>query len=437
MQEKGRAGQFFQNAAAFLVRGQATAGHLPTSRLLPTYDVFDEARYFTRRRRNCILVVWNGRKLGRHDLRGHLGRALPAAPLLLGRPGEIARRAGRGDHPQPQRVALPVRQAPPRRYEMIAALAAKYGGALRVLQRCRRQRWTHLRRQLLRLQRGGRRGAYPARRSRSRWPSWTSTPRPAHCRRCPRSRRSFIPALTLGLHDYFAKCGFKSAVLGLSGGIDSAVTAALAVEALGAEYVTGVAMPEPLFKQGQRCRCALAGGKPRRGKCLQVPISEPFEAFKRQFATVFAGLPEDTTEENMQARLRGMVLMSLSNKFGSLLLTTGNKSELAVGYCTLYGDMAGGLAVISDVPKTSVYRLAELHQPRAGNHPGHPPSTSRPSAELKPDQKDQDSLPPYDLLDQRACSSTSRENLSVQWRSSTRVSTPQTVRWGPATGRFK
>ena len=151
------------------------------------------------------------------------------------------------------------------------------------------------------------------------------TPPPARCRRCPRNRRSFSPALVLGLRDYFAKCGFKSAVLGLSGGIDSAVTAALAVEALGAENVTGVAMPSPYSSKGSVVD-ALSLAENLGVKCLQVPISEPFEAFKKQFATVFAGLPEDTTEENMQARLRGMVLMSISNKFGSLLLTTGNKS---------------------------------------------------------------------------------------------------------------
>ena len=133
-------------------------------------------------------------------------------------------------------------------------------------------------------------------------------------------------------------------------------------------------------------------------KCLQIPISEPFETFKRQFGTVFAGLPEDATEENMQARLRGMVLMSLSNKFGSLLLTTGNKSEIAVGYCTLYGDMAGGLAVISDVPKTSVYRLANYLNRDKEIIP-HSTIEKPPSAELKPDQKDEDTLPPYDLLD--------------------------------------
>ena len=201
----------------------------------------------------------------------------------------------------------------------------------------------------------------------------------------PEEPAELFPALVLGLRDYFAKCGFKSAVLGLSGGIDSAVTAALAVEALGAGNVLGVAMPSAYSSKGSVAD-ALALAENLGIRCLQIPIREPVEAFKKQFRDVFAGLAEDATEENMQARLRGMVLMSLSNKFGSLLLTTGNKSELAVGYCTLYGDMAGGLAVISDVPKTSVYRLANYINRGKELIPA---STIEkpPSAELKPDQK--------------------------------------------------
>jgi NAD+ synthase (glutamine-hydrolysing) len=205
-------------------------------------------------------------------------------------------------------------------------------------------------------------------------------------------------ALSLGLRDYLTKCNFKSAVLGLSGGIDSAVIAAVAVNALGAENVLGASMPSPYSSRGS-IDDALALAQNLGIKCLQIPIANAFAAFKAQFAEVFAGLPEDTTEENMQSRLRGMILMALSNKFGHLLLTTGNKSELAVGYCTIYGDMAGGLAVISDVPKTMVYELA-----RWINRRGEiiPPSTIEkpPSAELKPGQTDQDSLPPYDVLDE-------------------------------------
>ena len=162
-------------------------------------------------------------------------------------------------------------------------------------------------------------------------------------------------ALVLGLRDYMAKCGFRTAVLGLSGGIDSAVTACLAVQALGAANVKGVAMPSE-FSSGHSIEDALQLAANLGMECLEIPIAGSFDAFKEQMSGAFSGKPEDITEENMQARLRGLTLMSLSNKFGHLLLTTGNKSELAVGYCTLYGDMCGGLAVISDLPKTTVYR---------------------------------------------------------------------------------
>lgn len=205
-------------------------------------------------------------------------------------------------------------------------------------------------------------------------------------------------ALVLGVRDYMRKCGFRSAVLGLSGGIDSAVVAAIAVEALGPENVVGVSMPSPYSSRGS-IDDALALAQNLGIKCLQIPIGDAFGSFKAQFDVVFAGLPEDTTEENMQSRLRGMILMSLSNKFGHLLLTTGNKSELAVGYCTIYGDMAGGLAVISDVPKTMVYDLARwMNREREVI----PVTTIEkpPSAELKPDQVDQDTLPPYEILDE-------------------------------------
>ena len=214
----------------------------------------------------------------------------------------------------------------------------------------------------------------------------------------PERSADLFAALSLGVRDYLAKCGFKSAVLGLSGGIDSAVVAAIAVDALGAENVVGVSMPSPYSSRGS-IEDALALAKNLGIKCLQVPIATAFAAFKAQFTEVFAGLPEDTTEENMQARLRGMILMSLSNKFGHIVLSTGNKSELAVGYCTLYGDMAGGLAVISDVPKTMVYELARwMNREREII----PRSTidKPPSAELKPGQTDQDTLPPYDVLDE-------------------------------------
>jgi NAD+ synthase (glutamine-hydrolysing) len=204
-------------------------------------------------------------------------------------------------------------------------------------------------------------------------------------------------ALVLGVRDYFLKCGFKTAVLGLSGGIDSAVTAVVAAEALRPENVTAVSMPSPYSSQGSLDDAdALADNLGIQRHVL--PIKEPFEVLKGQFKEVFAGKREDTTEENMQSRLRGLTLMALSNKFGHLLLTTGNKSELSVGYCTIYGDMCGGLAVISDVPKTMIYRLARWINREREIIPANS-ITKAPSAELKLNQTDHDTLPPYEILD--------------------------------------
>ncbi len=205
-------------------------------------------------------------------------------------------------------------------------------------------------------------------------------------------------ALVLGIRDYVAKCRFRSALIGLSGGIDSAVTAALATAALGPENTRTVAMPSRYSSPGSLKDAA------RLAENLNIhheviPIETAFESVTQSLAPAFGNAPEDVTEENIQARLRGLFLMALSNKYDSLLITTGNKSELAVGYCTLYGDMCGGLAAISDVPKTMVYRLAHwINRDREII----PVATIEkpPSAELRPDQTDQDFLPPYDVLDQ-------------------------------------
>ncbi len=206
-------------------------------------------------------------------------------------------------------------------------------------------------------------------------------------------------ALVLGVRDYVAKSGFRRVLLGLSGGIDSALVAAVAAEALGPENVLAVLMPSPFSSAGsvsdaQDLADALAI------RTVTLPIADLMAAFETALAPVFAGLPAGVTEENVQARIRGNLLMALSNKFDSLLLTTGNKSELAVGYCTIYGDMSGGLAVISDVPKTMVYAVARhLNQWRGRELIPRAILEKAPSAELRPDQTDQDSLPPYDELD--------------------------------------
>jgi NAD+ synthetase len=204
-------------------------------------------------------------------------------------------------------------------------------------------------------------------------------------------------ALCVGTQDYVSKCGFKRVVLGMSGGIDSSLTACIAAEALGKENVLGVAMPSPYSSQESVEDAEILSR--RLGINFRIiPIAKIFQPYLEELRPVFTDYEEDVTEENLQARIRGNVLMALANKFNALVLATGNKSELAVGYCTLYGDMCGALAVISDIPKTMVYRLAyyinryeEIIPVRVLSKP--------PSAELKPDQTDQDNLPPYDMLD--------------------------------------
>jgi NAD+ synthase (glutamine-hydrolysing) len=204
-------------------------------------------------------------------------------------------------------------------------------------------------------------------------------------------------ALVLGTRDYVRKCGFRQVVVGLSGGIDSALTATIAAEAVGPQNVIGVGMPGPYSSEGSiEDARSLAANLGIRFDLLS--ITEIYNSYKHTLKDVFAGLKEDVTEENLQARARGTLLMALSNKYNAIVLSTGNKSELGVGYCTLYGDMVGGLAVISDVPKTLVYRISRyLNSLR----PVIPQASLEkpPSAELRPDQKDSDSLPPYDVLD--------------------------------------
>ena len=217
----------------------------------------------------------------------------------------------------------------------------------------------------------------------------------------PRGREeTAYRALVLGTRDYIRKCGFTQAILGLSGGIDSALVAAIAVDALGPENVIGVGMPGP-YSSEHSLNDARILAENLGMQFMVVPIDDMFASFRQTMEPMFKGMREDLTEENMQARIRGNILMALSNKLRALVLSTGNKSEYAVGYSTLYGDMAGALAVISDVPKTLVFKLAKCVNCRAGRSV-IPESTltKPPSAELRPDQKDTDSLPPYEVLDQ-------------------------------------
>jgi NAD+ synthase (glutamine-hydrolysing) len=205
-------------------------------------------------------------------------------------------------------------------------------------------------------------------------------------------------ALVLGVRDYARKTRFPKALLGLSGGIDSALTAAIAADAMGPENVLGVMMPSRYSSQGS-VDDSMELARNLGIRTMLLPISDIVKTYDGVLADAFAGLHPDVTEENIQSRIRGNLLMALSNKFGSLLLTTGNKSEMSVGYCTLYGDMNGGLAVIADLPKMMVYRVARWRNQRGTAIP-ESTITKAPSAELKPNQTDQDSLPPYDLLDE-------------------------------------
>lgn len=384
-------GKPFHNAAAFLVQGREPV--LIHKRLLPTYDVFDEARYFEPGI-SSVPIDFGGKKIGVticEDL--WTPDYLPGTLYSVDPPADLVAKGA----------------------ELLVNLSAspyQYGKPARRLQMLQ----TQVQRLIVpiyycnsiggndQLVFDGHSVAIAADGTRSRELAGFveelvvigETKDPAS----PVDRddlRDLYRALVLGLQDYFRKSGFQSAVLGLSGGIDSALTAVLAVEALGKEHVIGVAMPGPYSSEGSVTDAHLLA-KTLGIECLELPITESFKMICAGLKTAFGDRLEDATEENLQARLRGVTMMALSNKFGSLLLTTGNKSELAVGYCTLYGDMCGGLAVISDLPKTLVYDLSRwINRDKAII----PASTIEkpPSAELRPDQNDQDTLPPYDLLD--------------------------------------
>jgi NAD+ synthetase len=387
-------GRPFRNAAAILERGKPI--RKISKSLLPTYDVFDEARYFQPAEKNEPVEI-SGIRCGVTICEDIWSREYLPRPLYDCDP--LASLAAQGAKVILNLSASPFEVGKPRRrFEMLAARARTHrvaiaycntvGGndqlifdgnsfAISETGECLAQLAPFRTESAL--------AEFKIQNSKFKIPSF----------QC--AEEELFDALVLGTRDYFAKCGFKSAVLGLSGGIDSAVTAVIGAAALGAENVLGVTMPTRYSSEGSvgdSLQLAAALGI----RCLTIPIEKSFTALKEQMAPFFEGKPEDVTEENMQPRLRGMTLMALSNKFGHLLLTTGNKSELAVGYCTLYGDMCGGLALISDVPKMMIYQLARwLNRDREII----PAATIEkpPSAELRPDQRDQDTLPPYEILD--------------------------------------
>jgi NAD+ synthase (glutamine-hydrolysing) len=384
-------GKPFHNAAAFLRNG-----HKPVvihKRLLPTYDVFDEGRYFEPGA-SSDPVEFAGKKIGVticEDL--WTPEYLPGPLYRVDPPGELA---AKGADLLVNLSASPFQYGKPlRRLQMLQSQAQRLKIPITYCNSVGGNDQLVFDGHSLMISADGTRS-----HELKGFAEETAVIGEPTAPFFPDHRDDLwelYHALVLGLRDYFRKCGFKSAVLGLSGGIDSALTAVLAVEALGKENVTGAAMPGPYSSEGSvRDAHALAANLGIR--CLELPITESFEVLRNELKTAFGDRPEDATEENLQARLRGVTMMALSNKFGSLLLTTGNKSELAVGYCTLYGDMCGGLAVISDLPKTLVYALSRwINRDREII----PASTIEkpPSAELRPDQTDQDTLPPYDLLD--------------------------------------
>ncbi|MFZ4693860.1 MAG: NAD+ synthase [Verrucomicrobiia bacterium] len=389
---EARPGREATNAVALLQGGKVLATRTKT--LLPTYDVFDEDRYFEAARENAV-VEFNGRKIGLTicedvwndedfwDERRY--RRNPARELV-----DVGAEILFNISASPWHLGKEEM-----RVRMLSSLAGRLG---RPFVYCNAVGGND------ELVFDGRSAGFDARgrlvacgemfREDLVLFDTDSTPvsPPALC-----DEEKLFRALVIGLRDYLHKCGFRSAVLGLSGGIDSALTAAIAAEALGRENVRGVSLPSQYSSQGSLDDALLLAVN--LGISHEVIAIQPiFETFRAQLRGTFAGRPEDTAEENVQARLRGMILMAMSNKFGSLLLTTGNKSELAVGYCTLYGDMCGGLAVISDVPKTMVYRLSRWVNREREVIPSSS-ITKAPSAELRPNQTDQDSLPPYEVLD--------------------------------------
>ncbi|HVW20323.1 MAG TPA: NAD+ synthase [Opitutaceae bacterium] len=402
-------GRPFYNAAAFCHRGTVAA--LARKCLLPTYDVFDEDRYFEPAGQPTVLVhegvrlgfticedIWTHPMISTHRLyhgmnpvrqlaaqRCDLMLNLSASPwhnekgsvrqtlvtdaaAALGCPVAYVNAVGGNDE-----LIFDGRSLVSDPSGRVVAGLAAFAEELRVVE--------------VPLRPAARAPEAPALS-----PSFAQT-----------ELADIFGALVLGLRDYGHKSGFRRALVALSGGIDSAVVGVIAAAAFGPDNVTGVSLPSPISSEHSKAD-ALALARHLGIRCETLPIEGMVGAAEAALAPVFAGRPRDVTEENIQARVRGVLMMALSNKFGALLLTTGNKSEMAVGYCTLYGDMCGGLAVISDVYKTQVYALANWINADAragGRSPPIPQSTidKPPSAELRPNQTDQDTLPPYDVLD--------------------------------------
>lgn len=383
------------NCAAYLSQGQVA--FTQRKLLLPTYDVFDEWRYFAPASKQVVFEiegcrialticedVWNDKQFWERPIY----QRDPVEELAAQGMDLVINIASSPYHMGKRRLRLEMIQAIARRQQVPIAMVNQVGGNDQLV----------FDGSSLVVDSGGRVCASGNSFEEDLVFFDTDTQEGDLHEQTPNECDAVYKALTLGTRDYVRKCGFKQAIVGLSGGIDSTLTALVAVEALGFANVIGVAMPGPFSSEGSGHDAQLlAEGLGIRFEV--IPITTIFESFLKTLGPVFEGALADTTEENLQARLRGDTLMALSNKFGALVLTTGNKSELAVGYCTLYGDMVGGLAVISDVPKTLVYDLTRVGDQRCGGVVPDSVFTKPPSAELRPNQKDTDSLPDYGVLD--------------------------------------
>jgi NAD+ synthase (glutamine-hydrolysing) len=390
-----RSGKRATNSAAILQRGAIVFRQ--TKMLLPTYDVFDEARYFlpgdseqvtTLDGRQVALTIcedaWNDKQFWKRPLyqRDPVAEMAHAGAEILisinASPYHMGKRALRRE----------IFAAAARHHCMPVVYVNQVGGNDSLV----------FDGSSFAMNANGSVTASAASFEEDLVLWDTETPAGDRHENLPDECEAVYDALVLGTRDYIRKCGFEKALVGLSGGIDSSLTAVIAADAVGPQNVIGVSMPGPFSSEGSISDArALAQNLGLRFEVAS--ISTEYTAFLGVLDPIFAGAPRDVTEENLQARLRGVTLMALSNKWSALVLTTGNKSELAVGYCTLYGDMCGGLAVISDVPKTLVYSLSRVANRR---HPGAIPESvfeKPPSAELRPNQKDSDSLPDYAVLD--------------------------------------
>ena len=387
-------GRPFHNSVAWCENGRIRA--IGRKCLLPTYDVFDEERYFEPGEQPTV-VAWNGRRIGLticEDIWIHPAVPTsrrycqdPVAALAEANIDLLLNLSASPWHEGKNEAREPLVQDAAERCGCPAVYCNLVGGNDELIFD------------------GGSLAADPERGLIAGLAAFEAENRVVDLTRSAapspqfnlRGNAATEAALVLGLRDYAQKSGFKTVVLGLSGGIDSAVVAALAAKAFGPEQVTGIALPSVISSQHSRDDAA-ALARNLGIRFIELPIGDLVGTAEAALAPIFEGCQPDVTEENIQARARGLLLMAYSNKFGALLLTTGNKSEIAVGYSTLYGDMCGGLAVISDLPKMRVYALAR-HLNKSGDRIPQHTIDKPPSAELRPDQRDEDSLPAYPVLD--------------------------------------